>query len=55
MAIVVFNFQFGNWKFDPSMENAMKQRTRIYGLNHTGRAGAFSMIWSGNEAHSQRR
>jgi len=55
MAIVASYFQFGNWKYDPSTENALKLCTRIYGLNHTGRAGAFSMIWSGNEAYSQRR
>jgi hypothetical protein len=44
MAIVVSHFHFGNWKYDPSKENAVNQRTKIYGHNHTGHAGAFSMI-----------
>jgi hypothetical protein len=54
MSIVDFTFQCGNWKYNPSKENAMNQGTRIYGLNRSGRAGAFLVIWSGNEALSQR-
>jgi hypothetical protein len=36
MAIVASYFQFGNWKYNLSTENAMNLCTRIYGLNHGG-------------------
>jgi hypothetical protein len=45
MSIVAPNFQFGNWKYDPSAENSFNNRTKTYGPNPSERPLEHSQLF----------